>query len=402
MRFRRTVIVSKSAATKPKPATQGARAASRRSGRKLYLFGFGMLIVAAGVVNHAWIRADGIVAGDLTSVSPIVQARLKELLVHCLDHVKQGQRVAEFSNEATAEAAEQQLQQLILQLQQAESQTKVADAQAAAAQKLVEAQEATVAQLAKVSQAYDVLVKSDSVAALAGENAKAALARAKSEEAAAEFVYQTQVEQRAKAESDAEILRQRIASFKNAPELTGDFSLMAPNDGIVTDCTAHVGEVVPAHSPMFHIFDPEQAYAIVFFDPGDRARIAVGERFDVRVSGVAGQLAGRVAGFYPELSGMPTSLTRYFWQQERWSQYAPARVEIEELSAAERLRLSAWAQLSVSRWEWPQVTCAQCVQLFETTWQWIGHQAGRGAETAATTGSPRGAKSLNDPPGPYE
>src|ERR1700693_5465627 len=80
------------------------------------LFAIGAAILAAFAADRAWIRGNGIVAGELTAVSPIVQARLQHLLVHCLDHVTRGQRLAEFTNEAAVQFATQQLQQLQLQL----------------------------------------------------------------------------------------------------------------------------------------------------------------------------------------------------------------------------------------------------------------------------------------------
>ena len=93
-------------------------------------------IIAAFVADRTWVRGNGIVAGKLTAISPIVQARLQRLLVNCLDHVTRGQRLAEFDNEMTAEAATQQLQQLQLQLTQARAQIDIADRQAEAARKL--------------------------------------------------------------------------------------------------------------------------------------------------------------------------------------------------------------------------------------------------------------------------
>jgi multidrug resistance efflux pump len=381
MRFRRTYIQSNGKGPKPTPSPS---AASRPGGRrKIFLFSFGLLALLGVLVNRAWLRADGIVAGELVSVSPIVQARLTNVLVHCLDHVTKGQRVAEFTNEVTVEAAEQQLQQLGLQLQQAASNVRVAEAQAAAAKKLVDAQHAMVLQLSAVFKAYDQLVNKQFVAMLAWENAKAAVARAQAEEAAAEFVYQTQLEQRDKAVQDADVLRKRIASFKDAPELTGHFFLAAPSDGIVTDCTAHVGEVIPARTPIFHLFDPQQAYAIVFFDPSDRARIAEGENIDLGIAGLPATVRGRVVGFYPELSGMPTALTRYFWQQERWSQYAPARVDFEGLDAAQRQSLGAWAQISASQWHWPAPFCVDCWKRFTLALREIGLTPDGGSRTGA-------------------
>ena len=89
-------------------------------------------------------------AGQLITVSPIVQARLHRLLVECLGHVKRGQQLAEFINEERVEAAAQQLQQLQLQLTRARATIDIAEREAKAAAKLVEAQAAVLAQLIAV------------------------------------------------------------------------------------------------------------------------------------------------------------------------------------------------------------------------------------------------------------
>jgi multidrug resistance efflux pump len=347
------------------------------------LFSLAALIVVGSLVDRAWIRANGVVAGELVGVSPIVQARLQQLFVRCLDHVKQGQRVAEFNNEATAEAAAQQLQQLELQLEQAKSQTEIAGAEAAAARKLVDAQAALLQQLVAVLQAQDELVKKQFVATLVWENAKAAVTRGEADKAAAEFVYATKVAERAKALTDADVLRQRVATFKDSPELNGHFLLTSPKDGIVTECTAHIGEVIAARSPIFQVFSPDDAYAIVFFDPADRMKLEPGERLNLQVAGIGRLVVGHVSGFYPELSALPSDLTRYFWQQERWSQYSPVRVDFEGLDSSDRRHLSAWAQLSASRWEWPTTWLAESARYTQSTWPWIRQQlADLGSATA--------------------
>src|SRR5713101_5706971 len=80
------------------------------------LLGVGLAFVAGFMLDRAWSRGNGIVAGELSAIAPIVQARLKQVFVRCLDHVVRGQHLAEFENEAIVQTAAQQLQQLELQL----------------------------------------------------------------------------------------------------------------------------------------------------------------------------------------------------------------------------------------------------------------------------------------------
>jgi multidrug resistance efflux pump len=334
------------------------------------LFALGAVIVGAFAADHVWIRGTGIIAGELTAVSPIVQARLEQLFVQCLDRVTRGQRLAEFLNEATAQAAAQQLQQLQLQLTQARAQADIADRQAQVALKLIEAQRALLDQQNAILKAQDELVKQHYVAVLVWQQAKTAVERAGAETAAAQFVYETKKADQRMAELNAEVLQKRIDSFMTSPELTGHFYLTAPKDGIVTQCVAHQGEVIAARSTIFSIFNPDETYAIVFFDPSDITRIARGQTFNVNIQGIREPVTSTVTDFYPELSALPSSLTRYFWQQEMWSQYVPVRLDFVNLNTADRRKLLAWAQLSASRWEGLDAN-----GLASQAWRWARRRA---------------------------
>jgi multidrug resistance efflux pump len=335
----------------------------------------GAVIVGAYAADQLWVRGNGIIAGELTAVSPVVQARLQKLFVHCLDHVTRGQKVAEFANEATAEFADQQLQQLQLQQTQARADVEIAGQQAEAARKLVEAQEALWKQQIAIFDAESELRKQHYVAELVWQQAKAAVDRADAERQAAEFVYETKKADQKKAELDVNVLQKRIDSFVASPELTGRFYLTAPKDGIVTECTAREGEVIAARTPIFSIFNPGDTYAVVFFDPKDARKVATGQLFNIKIEGVSNPVTGRVIDFYPELSALPSSLTRYFWQREMWSQYAPVRLEFINLDATQRNRIFAWAQLSASRfdgWSASHATAKSSLQWVQRhlSWAW--------------------------------
>lgn len=345
-----------------------ARRRKRRLSRRNLFFAAAALVVAGGALgDRMWIRGNGIVAGEFTAVSPIVQARLQNVFVTCLDRVTRGRRLAEFDNEATVQAAAQQLKNLELQLLQARAQVDIAATEAQAARKLYEAQLLLTDELRDVLRAMDDLLKKQVVATLVWGKAKADAARSEADASAAQFVYETKRADQKKAEIDAEVLQERIDSFKNSPELTGHFFLTAAKDGIITECAARQGEVIAAKTPIFQIFNPNDVYAVVFFDPGDGPSLALGQQYKIRVGGIDEPLTGRITGFYPELSALPSSLTRYFWQQEKWSQYAPARLDFDGLTAGEKDKLRAWAQLSASRWQLDSGWVAQ-------PWRWLSGQ----------------------------
>jgi multidrug resistance efflux pump len=366
VRFRRSIFTP--SRMSPLAAAIPAHRRKRRLSRRNLFFGAAALVVAGGALGDRMrIRGNGIVAGELTAVSPIVQARLQNVFVTCLDRVTRGQRLAEFDNEATVQAAAQQLNQLELQLLQARAQAEIAATEAQAARKLEEAQLMLSDELRIVFRAVDELLKKRVAATLVWEKAKADVARSDADASAVHFVYETKQADRKKADVDAEVLQQRIDIFKNSPELTGHFFLTAAKDGIITECAARPGEVIAAKTPIFQIFNPDNVYAVVFFDPSDGASLALGQQYKVRVGGVDEPLTGRITGFYPELSALPSSLTRYFWQQEKWSQYAPARIDFDGLTAGEKDKLRAWAQLSASRWQLDELRA--WAQLSESRWQ---------------------------------
>jgi multidrug resistance efflux pump len=355
---------------------------TRRPPRRLWrvsrvlLLAIAVAIVGAFGADRAWIRVNGIVAGELVAVAPVVQARLKQLFVRCLDHVVVGQRLAEFENEATVQAAAQQLQQLEFELTQQRAEIEISDRESEAARKLVEAQAALLAQQTAVLKAEDELIKKNYVAVLAWEQAKAAVAQADAQTRAAEFVYQTKRADQKMAELNADVLEKRIASFKTSPELTGHFYLTAPKGGIITECVALPGEVIPPNAAIFQIFNPDDIYAVGFFDPKDLPKLALGQTFTIEISGVAESVSGTLTGFYPELSALPQSLTRYFWQQEMWSQYGPVRLDFTDLTATQRSRVFAWAQLSASRWEGLGLTAIAGASWLSVPWEWVQDTVG--------------------------
>jgi multidrug resistance efflux pump len=366
MRFRRSIFIPSrmSPLTAAIPAHRRKRRLSRRN---LFLAAAALVVAGGAVGDRMWTRGNGIVAGELTAVTPIVQARLQNVFVTCLDRVSRGQRLAEFDNEATVQAAAQQLKNLELQLLQARAQVEIAATEAEAARKLHEAQLLLTDELRAVFRAVDDLLKKQVVATLVWEKAKADAARSEADASAAQFVYETKRADQKKAEIDAEVLQERIDSFKNSPELTGHFFLTAAKDGIITECAARQGEVIAAKTPIFQIFNPNDVYAVIFFDPGDSPSLALGQQYKIRVGGIDEPLTGRITGFYPELSALPSSLTRYFWQQEKWSQYAPTRLDFDGLTAGEKDKLRAWAQLSASRWQLGSGWVAQ-------SWRWLSGQ----------------------------
>ena len=262
--------------------------------------------------------------------------------------------------------AGQELQQLQFQLAQSRAEIEIADREAKRRKSSRTPRTPFCSSKSRFWTPKAELREKNFVADLVWQQAKAAVDRADAETRAAEFVYETKRADQKVAEVSVEVLQKRIDSYVNSPELTGHFYLAAAKDGIETECTAREGEVIAARTPILSIFNPNDTYAVVFFDPSDRGKLFRGQNFEVAVQGIAKGVTATLTDFYPELSALPSSLTRFFWQREMWSQYVPVRgfvnLDPEQLS-----RIFAWSQVSASRregWRAPDLA-----ELSSTWWR---------------------------------
>lgn len=330
------------------------RAYHRRRIRRYLILGAVLFLVAAGAfADRSWINADGVVVGQLTPVNPISQVRIQKLYVKCLDYVSEGQVLADMLNDITKQAGAQELDQLAIELAQAQEEAAIADKEASAAIKYHDAQAAVENQLETVYDAESQLLKKNYVSSLVWDKAKADVAKADADTEAAQFAVDTKQEDSKRASLEATLIAARIASLKASGELMGEYHLIAPKAGYLTQCNAFQGQVVNPDSTLYQIFNPSDAFVLLFVDPRDATRLKPGEQLSVKVTGMGAPVTVRVTGFYPEYSGLPAALTRYFWEQEKWSQFEPVRLDFVGLADGQQTRLRAAAQVSLSLWRLP-------------------------------------------------
>jgi hypothetical protein len=146
--------------------------------------------------------------------------------------------------------------------------------------------------------------------------------------------------------------------------MMGRFILRAPKSGVLTQCEGRVGEIVEPRDALFRIFSPDNAYALAFFHPSDVRRLSPQRELSVTIAGVEHPVRGRISGIYPELSGLPQNITRYFWQQERWSQYVAVRLDLIDLPPELRFELRAGARIAASTWLRPSFVSPDM-------WSWL-------------------------------
>jgi len=352
MKFRPRNFADSKIAGQARTAVRRHRKWLRRSAIVFLLFAS---IAGFTALDRMWIRAEGLVVGDSTAVSAIAQLRIIRLHAKCLEFVSEGAPLVELENEVTWQTANQELSRLRLLLAQSKAQIDISGKEAQAAYQLYEAQLAFRNRLAITLRAQEELARNDHVSQLNLEKARADLARADSETQAARLTHEGKNANQARASVDAELLQTRIAEFQNSPEMMGRFTLRAPKSGVLTNCQARPGEVVEARQPLYQIFNPSDAYVLVYFRPADAARVAAGKTVTITAQNTSESFSGRVTGAYPEQSGLPASFSRFFWQEERWSQYTPVRIDFTSLSAAQRSQISAGTRINVSIWEVPEI-----------------------------------------------
>jgi multidrug resistance efflux pump len=324
--------------------------------RRSAIVGLVIVTVAAlAVLDRAWIRAEGLVVGESTAVSAIARTRIVRVHAKCLDFVAEGAPLAEVENEVTWQSTNQELSRLRLLLAQAKAQIEISGKEAQSAYQLYEAQIALRDRLALTLTAQQELARSGFVAQLYLEKARADLLRSEAETQAARLTHESKIADQSRARGDAELYAARIVEFRGSPEMMGRYTLRAPKAGILTHCEARPGEVVEDKQTIYEIFNPRDAYLLVYFRPADVARIAPGRTVTVTAPNVSEPFTARVIGVHPERPGLPPTMARFFWQEERWSQYAPVRLDFVEPTGAQRNEISAGVRVNVSIWEIPDI-----------------------------------------------
>lgn len=368
MKFRRIQHLRRNLDT----TTTAKVAESYRRGRRLpvrRILIFTCLAVGAGALflaDRIRLDAEGVVAGELTAISPLAPVRITRVHARCLDRVEAGQPLLDLENEVTMQSSAQELSRLQTDHARAISQIEISAQEILAAKKLHDAQVAVRDRAVAAFKAYDQLVRKDYVAQLAWEKAKSDLLRGEAEVQAANFAYESRKAEQKKADTDAQLLAKRIKEYRESPELSGRFQLVAPKRGVVTQCQARVGQMAEAKDVLFQIFNPHDAFATVFVRPERVSQLPVNSEVSLDVSGIDVPVRARVAGIYPENTGLPASILRFFWQRENWLQYTPVRLELLNLTTEQRENLRDGARVSVGVWLKPDADIA----LAFAAWQW--------------------------------
>jgi membrane fusion protein (multidrug efflux system) len=317
-----------------------------------------LLAIAAYLVlpNLHSVRADALVQGDLVPVTPVYRARLTKLLVKCTSSVRAGEPVAIISNfllqgDYQREYLEGEEQTQLASDALAQN-VATAEANATALHEKYLAAQLDAQRIAADYNSYNQAYMAGAVSKVTWDskgmelqNARAIAASALSAWTAAKLlVKQITVAQQSRVGASQDILQQAQALGQRV----GNEQLTAPISGDIVDCFDRPQIVVEAGTPIFNIFSHDKAYVVAYFNPSAAAKVHVGAKADVSITGLSHDVTGRVAWIYPNLAELPPQLTRFFWEHVQFSEYRPVKILLDRLPERERALLYYNAQARVS------------------------------------------------------
>lgn len=324
--------------------------------RVLLLLAVVALLAYLFIPNYFYVRADGLVQGDLVPVSPLYRARIDQLLVHCDDHVTKGQTVAVVSNFLVQTDFQRQYlesqQELALSKVSLDERVSAAKTNAAALKDKFDAATFDAQRTHDAYKSYDQAYKQGAIPQVEwqAKYTEWQTAEANARAARGDWQRAEQDISRITAAENARIAssQQLSDSAQAMANRVSSESLTAPVSGYVVNCVSRPQNVVEPSQPIYNIFEPNRAYVLAYFPPDSLNNVHLNQTVDVSIAGLPHAVPGRVVSIYPDLTKLPTQLTRFFWQHVQWNEYRPVRIALDRLSATDRQNLYYNAQVHVS------------------------------------------------------
>lgn len=329
------------------------------------------------VPNVYFVRADAEVRGYLVPVTPEFRARLDTLLVGCSRSVRAGEPIAIVSNFLLQADYKRQFLQSKADFQrqylQSEEQSQLAKsaleqnvatsrANAAAQHEKYTAAKLDVLRLQGEYDSYDQAYRAGAVARVTRDAKRVELLASQAVAGSALEAWnasklmtrQISAAQESRVAASESLVRQSQTSqdllnqSRDVERRLGKESLKAPVSGDIVDCVERPQNVIEAGTPVLNIFPHDKAYIVAYFNPDAVAKVHVGAKADVSITGLSHNVVGRVAWIYPNLDALPPQLTRFFWQHVQFSEYRPVKIVLVGLGARDRKELYYNAQARVS------------------------------------------------------
>jgi membrane fusion protein (multidrug efflux system) len=364
MKFRRSAGTPRPPQAKTSPADRQARRPGllrrirwpRWILLTLILGGVGWYLVSGQIS----VIAQGVISGQTTNVAAISRGRVASVPVDCGDAVSEGQTVAVLGNEERLIELDARYSELQGELRTAREALSPAlresEEAAAAARRQLQAARARVADRAEARETYRALFEERAITRTRWRDVQETYQDALAERDVAQAQWRQTLASYDRRESEllsqiAE-LRDRLREIDQQRQRATRTVLTAPRRGTVARCDVNVGEVVEAGQPLFTLFRPDTAQVVAYLKPTDVRRINIGSEAEIQINGMSGTFQGRVRAILPLVENLPPALSRYFWQDQEWQQYAPVEIELPDLSPAQRRQLTFGARSDVTIQLW--------------------------------------------------
>lgn len=303
---------------------------SRRLLLALFFASLGWLVF----VNSARVIGVGYIEVEETIIASPFTGRVHALYVTCNDRVKAGDpigvvddplRTGKYREELAALEAQYAQRKITHDARLAQGQARVdaARRRADAAQKRADNAEALRDAMEAAHRRQEAGLKERMRALNEYDQAIGALAAAQADVVRREAeLARLHVEEAAQLAGFAE----RLDSQRRLVALGEENVARAPYDGVVTACPRTVGEMVNPGIALARVQRAEGARILIWVAAADLQSVRAGMRADVYLSETDHVLSGEVRSLPVEVGPMPSRLRRYFWQNQRWQQYAPLEI----------------------------------------------------------------------------
>lgn len=324
---------------RPRQAARYRRPAPRvRVARWALLSILGLTFGWMALVNQLRVIGIGHVRAEEAILSSLFDGRLVALNVTCNQHVAKDQVVAVVSNPIRAAEYGQELADLeaAYKVRRAGLDARLAivmaQLDAAAIRRDATRRRAANAETlaATVDQAWrrnESTLKDRVAANNDRDKARAALASAE-----AAFIRATAELERIRVETTAQLagFAERLDAQRKRAALGGAEPILAPFDGVVTECRRNVGDVLRPSIAIIRIQRNDSGRIYVWVPAVELDRIRIGMDASVYLDESDRTVHGKVVRLPIEVGPLPDSLKRYFWQSQAWQQYAEIEIKPSE------------------------------------------------------------------------
>ncbi|NYZ14504.1 HlyD family efflux transporter periplasmic adaptor subunit [Azospirillum sp. RWY-5-1] len=308
----------------------------------------GIVAATAGwlaYVDRLRVIGVGHIKAEEVILSSLFEGRIDALHVACNDRFAMGDVLAHISNPIRTHTYREELVALETDHHNRriahETRLAVASAQTDAAGRRLDAARRHAANMQALATVIDGAWRAGEADLKQRVSILNARERSREELASAESALRraqaVQVRLQAEAEAQLAGFAERLEAQRRLVAFAGREPLVAPFSGTVTECPRSVGDVVRPSITVLRVQRDDSARILIWVSAVDLPRLALGMPAEVFLADSQRSVAGRVSALADRVGALPSSLKRYFWQNQAWQQYALVEVKPDDPSSVRAL-----------------------------------------------------------------